>query len=257
VSAGFTDEKARETARVELQRAQVVMEKAPGEALEHLAEGRRLDPRNLEIAASLARIEVRLARYSDAIDSLQRVLVLDEANNEALGLQALCHYRLRHFEQAELRARAAIALDAGNRVAREVLADCLGTRGAWQAAGDELKGLLAEPGLSDGAKARLNLKLAQCLLRVGAHPQAWEITHSLLLNGYADDQVKAVHRESEALNKAEIRAAFGQPGFFQRLVLWVADRHILRAVSLGRRRGSGAPAKAAAGTSDAAKGESA
>jgi tetratricopeptide (TPR) repeat protein len=257
VSAGFTDEKAREAARVELQRAQVVMDKAPGEALEHLAEGRRLDPKNLEIAASLARIEVRLARYSDAIDSLQRVLVLDEASNEALGLQALCHFRLRHLEQAEVRARAALALNAANRIAREVLADCLGMRGAWQPAVDEFKGLLADAGLSDGAKARLNLKLAQCLLRVGAHPQAWEITHSLLRNGYADEQVKAVHRESEALNKAEIRAAFGKTSFLQRFVLWVADRHILRAVSLGRRRGLVAPGKSGTGPSDAAKGESA
>jgi tetratricopeptide (TPR) repeat protein len=241
-----------------MQRAQVVMDKAPGEALEHLLEGRRLDPRNLEIAASLARIEVRLARYSDAIESLQRVLALDEASNEALGLQALCHFRLRHFEQAEARSRAALALNAANRIAREVLADCLGHRGAWQAAVEEIGGLLADAeALSDGAKARLNLKLAQCLLRLGAHPQAWEITQGLLRCGYADEQVKAVHRESEALNKAEIRAAFGKTGFFQRLVLWMADRQILRAVSLGRRRGLVAPTKIGAAPSDVGKGETA
>lgn len=258
MSAGFTDKKASEAARVELQRAQLVTEKAPGEALEHLAEARRLDPRNLEIAASLARIEVRLARYSDAIDSLQRVLALDEASDEALGLQALCHFRLRHFEQAESRSRASLALNAGNRIAREVLADCLGIRGAWQAAVEELKGLLAvAEDLSEGANARLNLKLAQCLLRLGAHPQAWEITHGLLRRGYADEQVKAVHRESEAQNKAEIRAAFGKTGFFQRLVLWVADRHILRAVSLGRRRGLAPQSKAGAASSEPTKGETA
>lgn len=256
MSAGLTEEKAAEAARTELQRAQVVMEKAPVDALEHLAEGRRLDPRNLEIAASLARIEVRLARYSDAIDSLQRVLALNDASNEALGLQALCYFRLRHFEQAEVQSRAALALNADNRVAREVLADCLAIRGAWREAAQEIRGLLADAeGLSNGSKARLNLKLAQCLLRLGAHPQAWEITHSLLRSGYGDEQVKAVHRESEALNKAEIRAAFGKPDFFQRLVLWMADRHILRAVSLGRRRGLAAPGKAGALPSDAGNGE--
>lgn len=242
MNAGFSPDKAMEAARAELQRAQLVMETRPVEALGHLAEGRRLDPGSMDIAVNLARVEVRLARYSDALDSLQRVLALEETCGEALALSALCQLRMGRLEQADEGSRAALALDAGNRTAREVLADSLRARARWHEAADEIGVLIGEGvRLPDSAKARLNLKLAQCLLRAGAHPQSWEITHQMLKAGYRGEQVKAVHRESEALNKAEIRAAFGKPGVLQRVLLWLADKHILSAVSWGRRRGQAVP----------------
>jgi tetratricopeptide (TPR) repeat protein len=218
------------------------METRPDEALGHLTEGRRLDPGSLDIAMSLARVEVRLARYSDALDSLLRVLALDGSSGEALALSALCHLRMGRLGQAGERAGTALAVDAGNRMAREVLADSLRAEGRWRDACGEIRTLLdAGANLPESSKARLNLKLAQCLLKAGAHTQSWEITHRLIKAGYRGEQVKAVHRESEALNKAEIRAAFGKPGLAQRLLLWLADQHILSAVSFGRSRGRAVP----------------
>lgn len=237
---GLSKEKAAEAARIELQRAQVVMEKRPEEALGHLSEGRRLDPGNLEIALDLARVEARLARYSDAIDSLQRVLALDGSCEEALSLSCLCHLKMRRFDKAEEQANATLAVCGHNRLAGEILADCLRSRGEWHRAMDEIRRLLADcAGLDERPKARLNLKLAHCLLKIGSHAQAWEITRVLMQNGYTGAQVRIIHRESEAMNKAEISTAFGKAGVIQRLFLWMAGRHILRAFAIGQKRSLG------------------
>jgi tetratricopeptide (TPR) repeat protein len=231
---------SEEAARMELQRAQVVIKKRPEDALRHLSEGRRLDPENLEIALELARTEVLLARYSEAIDSLQRLLVLDSSCSEALGLSSLCHFKMRRFDVAEDMARGALASNGCDRLANEVLADCLRARGEWNLAINEINGLL-ETGvdLDEGQKARLNLKLAHCLLRIGSHSQAWDITRILLRNGYSGRQVQSIHHESEILNKAEISEAFGGEGLIQRVFLWIAGRHILRAFAIGKKRGQG------------------
>jgi len=255
VIAGLGGKKAEEAARIELQRAQVVMEKKPDEALGHLVEGRRLDPTNLEIALDLARVEVRLARYSDAIDSLQRVLALDGSSGEALGLLSLSHFRMKRFDKSEEHARHALAMNEGNRLAVEVLADCLRARGEWSLAINEIRGLLMDGAdLDEGQKARLHLKLAHCLLRSGSHSQAWEITRTLLRNGYSGNQVHDIHRESEALNRAEISEAFGGEGPIQRLFLWIAGRHILHAFAFGRKRGQGPKARPRAEDLEGAEG---
>jgi len=231
-------EQALSAARIELQKAQVVLDQRPQEALEHLLAACRLDPESSEIALNLGRLELRLGKYSDALESLNRVLALDETSDEALGLSALCHSKLRNFDKALARARAALELAPRNPTAGEVLSDCLRAQGAWADAIKEIQDLVLLEGLSERAKARLSLKLAQCYLELGAHSQAWEITQNLLRQGYAGRQIKAIHRACETLNKAEMRAAFGKPGLVQRVLLWAANRHILRAVSLGRRRGA-------------------
>lgn len=253
--AGIDDGKAEEAARIELQRAQVVMEKRPVEALGHLSEGRRLDPGNLEIALELARTEVRLARYSDAIDSLQRVLALDKSCGLAHGLSSLCHFKLKRFDKSEEQARGALSANGVDHLAREVLADCLRARGEWGLAIGEIRGLLADGAdFGEAANARLNLKLAHCLLRIGSHSQAWEITRTLLRKGYSGSQVRSIHRESEFLNKAEISEAFGKEGIFQRLFLWFAGRHILSAFAVGRKRGQGLQARSGGESLERAKG---
>lgn len=230
-----TSERDAAMARAELQKAQTVMEQSPQDALGHLVEARRLDPRNTVIAGGLARLEVRLGRFADALESLQRVLNLDESDGEALGLSALCEFRLLHFEQAQVHARATLALDHKNAFAREILADCHRVEGNWRGAAEEFRCILESATLNKGPRARVRLKLAQCLLNGGEHAGAWEITHSLIAEGYSGEQVAAIHHACDRLNRQEMGTAFGKRSFFEKLILWAAKKQVSQALFFGRR----------------------
>jgi len=223
-------------ARVELQRAQLVLQKRPADALASLLEAKRLDPRSVEILLELARVQLRLGRFADALECFSRVLALDGACPEALALAALCHLRLENHEAGLADASRALDIEPGDLVAAEVLADCHRALGRWHEAAAACRAVLARlPGLPDPRCARVSLKLAQCLLRLGMHQEAWERTGELVESGYADSKVRALRREALALSKGALMGALGKTSLVDRMVLFLADKHLLRAQAAGRR----------------------
>ena len=235
----MTNEKAANAARMELQRAQLVMHRRPEDAIAHLSEAKRLDPLNEEIIISLARVEIGLERYSDALANLQRVIEMKEDNDEAQALAGLCHCRNGNWDEASDRAKKALGWNSFNPLAREVLADCLRAGGEWQGALKELNALAGIPGLPDKALARIDLKRAHCFLGMGECQQAWEVTGRLLNMGFGGRPLMELHKKSGAMHKAEIAAEFGEQGLGHRILMWLAPSQVLRAVSLGKKRSHG------------------
>ncbi|MGH7442694.1 MAG: tetratricopeptide repeat protein [bacterium] len=232
------DEKASQAARAELQKAQAVLELDPRGARRHLAEARHLDPRDPDIALELARLELRLSRYRDALENLDRVLRLDENRTEALALSCLCQWKLGRSEQAEAMAEMALGLDPNNRVALEVRADCHRISKLWQEAARGYQNVLAITGVfGTQARARLELKLARCLLEQGAHVAAWELAEGLRGRGHGGAAVRALRRDCERRNRRDVSQSDGKVGLWERLQWRLAQRQISRALFLGQRRG--------------------
>jgi predicted O-linked N-acetylglucosamine transferase (SPINDLY family) len=75
-STSLSTDSARQEARQELQRAQLLFETNIVEAASHLDEAKRLAPDDLEILNELARVQLRLARYVEGISTLDRIVNL-------------------------------------------------------------------------------------------------------------------------------------------------------------------------------------
>jgi hypothetical protein len=54
-------------------------------------------------------------------------------------------------------------------------------------------------------------------------------------SGYADSKVRALRREALALSKGALMGALGKTSLVDRMVLFLADKHLLRAQAAGRR----------------------
>ena len=232
------DASAQDAARQELRRAQLVIDAHPEEALGHLVEAKRLDPKNPDIVLSLAKTEVRLQMYPDAIITLQRLSELGATTDHSLALLSMAHRQLGHYEEAQKRATQSLEINQDNRLAREILADCLRAAKEWRKAFDQLNILAADSSvLPDQIVARLNVKIATCLYNLKQYHEVWEITTTLKENGYSNATVEKLYALAEAAAKREIESDMGKPNIGQRLFLRMVDKFVLRAALFGRRRG--------------------
>jgi|GEM_PF-5125131 diguanylate cyclase (GGDEF)-like protein len=223
--SAMDDQQRQELARSELQKAQLVITSDAAEALAHLQRAEQLDAANTMILLLLARTQLRLARIVDAVNTLERLLKMEPGHREALGLLAYGQRQLGHFDLAKDRAEEALALDAGDRTALEVRADCLAVAKDYQGALGDLDRLV--PLVTDEAAARVKAKAAFCHLKLGHYRRSLTMTAKLIEKGFDSELISGIYHQAQDQVKAEIASRFEHMTWWQRVYNRITDRALL------------------------------
>lgn len=91
-----------------------------------------LDPRNLTYWVDLARVQIYLEQYADALQSAENAVLLDPANVRARAIQAWALFYNERYDEARASAVQAIALDPNYAPAHAYYADILNSTQNWE-----------------------------------------------------------------------------------------------------------------------------
>jgi tetratricopeptide (TPR) repeat protein len=201
--------------------------------LARLEEAKRLDPANLDVLLSLSRLQVRFARYGEALVNLEKLSSAPGARGETWALLALCHLRLGHVAEAQASAGEALNQAPGDALALEALADCLRLKGQWREALIRFETLENSGVLGADGRARIRMKRAHCHLNLAEPERAWELSQELSAAGYRGAALTELIRQSRKATKQRLRNRLGKPKLLHSLLLFFADKQFVAAAARG------------------------